>query len=71
MRTKYDILTLQEKEILSLIARSYSNAEISAKLYISISTVKNIISDICTKLNANGRVHASVIAVRRGIIDFD
>ena len=64
-------LSGREKEVLKLVAKNYSNTEIAKTLYISVSTVKSHISTIFEKLNANGRVHASVIALSNGIISLE
>jgi signal transduction histidine kinase/DNA-binding NarL/FixJ family response regulator len=48
-------LSKREEEILLLIVRGLSNAEISKKLFISLSTVKNHISHIFEKVNAGSR----------------
>ena len=69
MRSMVVEFSLREKKILHLIACNYTNGEISKKLFISVSTVKNSLSIIFSKLGANGRVQASIIAYKRGLID--
>ena len=64
-------ITQREKEILELVAKNYSNTEIAKQLFISVSTVKSHISAILEKLNANGRIQATLFAVKMGIIDLD
>lgn len=64
-------ITQREKEILELVAKNYSNTEIARQLFISVSTVKSHISTIFEKLNANGRIQATLFAVKMGIIDLD
>ena len=64
-------ITQREKEILELVAKNYSNTEIAKQLFISVSTVKSHISTIFEKLNANGRIQATLFAVKMGIIDLD
>ncbi|ADQ45028.1 transcriptional regulator, LuxR family [Caldicellulosiruptor kronotskyensis 2002] len=49
-------LTKREKEIIKLIAKGYSNKEISSFLNISEGTVKTYIKIIMLKLNARSRV---------------
>ncbi|MFC1933217.1 response regulator transcription factor [Chloroflexota bacterium] len=61
-------LTTREREILTLVSQGYSNKMIGAKLGISINTVKIMISRILTKLEANDRTEAVVIAIKQKII---
>lgn len=48
-------LTLREREVLSLVARGYSNAEIAHALTISSNTVRSHLHALCVKLKATGR----------------
>lgn len=48
-------LTAKEKEVLSLMLRRYTNAEISSELYISLYTAKNHVSSILRKLGLKSR----------------
>ncbi len=61
-------LTLRETQILSYIAEGYSNKQIAYTLQISEQTIKNHVSSILRKLNANDRAHAVVLAIRHGWI---
>ncbi len=61
-------LTDREVEVLQLISRGMSNQAIADALYISTGTVKTHVNSILSKLDANDRTHASIIAIRRGII---
>lgn len=61
-------LSSREVEVLKLLANKFSNNEISAELYISLSTVKTHISHILSKLGAKNRQEAAVIAIDKGII---
>ncbi len=51
-------LTTREMEVLKLIESGLSNAEIAAKLFISLPTVKRHISNIYFKLGSNNRTQA-------------
>lgn len=61
-------LTPKELEILTLIAEGNSNKQIAGHLGISDQTIKNHVSAILRKINANYRAHAVYIAVRDGLI---
>ncbi len=64
-------LTQRETEILGLIAEGYLNKQIAASLEISEQTIKNHVTSILRKLNANARTEAVVIAIRQGLISID
>ena len=61
-------LTPREKEILSYIAQGCLNKQIAGKLGISEQTIKNHVTSILRKLNANARTEAVVIAIKQGLI---
>ena len=61
-------LTGREKQILSYVAEGNSNKKIAQILDISEQTIKNHVSSILRKLNANDRAHAVVLAIRKGLI---
>jgi two-component system response regulator DegU len=61
-------LTSRETQILSYIAEGNSNKQIARILEISEQTIKNHVSAILRKLNANDRAHAVVLAIRHGWI---
>ena len=46
-----------------------TNAGIAARLHLSEGTVKNYVSEILAKLQANDRTHAVVLAIKRGLLD--
>ncbi len=61
-------LTPREMEILNYIARGYLNKQIAAELDISEQTIKNHVTSILRKLNANARTEAVVVAIKQGLI---
>ena len=61
-------LTNREAQILKYVADGNSNKQIAKILEISEQTIKNHISSILRKLNANDRTHAAVLAIRHGWI---
>ena len=63
--------TPRETEILNYIAQGYLNKQIAAELGISEQTIKNHVTSILRKLNANARTEAVVVAIKQGLITLD
>jgi DNA-binding NarL/FixJ family response regulator len=60
-------LTDRELAILQRLAQGESNAQIAESLFLAEGTVKNYVSSIIGKLQANDRTHAAVLALKRGL----
>jgi len=71
METIVAPLTRRETQILSYIADGKTNKQIARILEISEQTIKNHVSAILRKLNANDRAHAVVLAIRHGWISLE
>jgi DNA-binding NarL/FixJ family response regulator len=61
-------LTDREQQVLALIAAGHPTREVALELSYSERTVKNVLHDVVTKLNARSRSQAVAFAVREGLI---
>ena len=65
---RLDPITAREQDVLTLVARGMSNAEIAAGLCITMTTVKTYVGRLLTKLQARDRVHLVIIAYEAGLV---
>ncbi len=63
-----DGLTDREVEVLSLVARGLSNAEIATRLYVSPATAKTHVARLLMKLDARDRAQLIIIAYETGLV---
>ena len=64
---RLELLTDREHDVLRLMARGATNAEIAASLYVAEATVKTHVGSIFTKLDVRDRAAAIVFAYDHGV----
>lgn len=67
----YNLLSDREKEVLTLIAKGYSNKEIAEQLTISVKTVETHKGNLMEKLQMKTRPELVEYAVRKGLLGYD
>jgi len=62
------VLTDREREVLTMVARGLSNAEIAEELTISPATAKTHVAHLLTKLDARDRIQLVIMAYQSGLV---
>jgi DNA-binding NarL/FixJ family response regulator len=60
-------LSARELDVLRLLARGLSNADIARQLYLSEGTVRNYVSAVLAKLDVSDRTQAALLALQHGL----
>ena len=68
-KKRKSILTPRERQVLAMAARGLTIAEMSEELVTSVCTIKSFLHNACHKLNARNRGHATIIALKRGLLN--
>ena len=64
-------LSDREREILELLARGLSNADIASRLYLTEGTIRNYTSAVFSKLGVSDRTQAAIAALRYGLVSLN
>jgi DNA-binding NarL/FixJ family response regulator len=61
-------LSVRERQILTLLARGYSNRRIAESCHLSINTVRTHVQNVLIKLGVHSKLEAVALAVQRGLV---
>jgi DNA-binding NarL/FixJ family response regulator len=64
-------LSERERQILTLLARGYSNARIANTCHLSLNTVRTHVQNVLVKLGVHSKLEAAALAVRQGLISME
>jgi len=67
-RTELERITEREREVLTLVGKGLSNAEIADQLSISVATAKTYLTRLLAKLDARDRVQLVILAYEAGLV---
>ncbi|WP_369191552.1 response regulator [Streptomyces sp. R08] len=67
-RTELERITVREREVLTLVGKGLSNAEIADQLSISVATAKTYLTRLLAKLDARDRVQLVILAYEAGLV---
>jgi DNA-binding NarL/FixJ family response regulator len=61
-------LSERERQVLTLLARGYSNRRIAEACYLSLNTVRTHVQNVLVKLGVHSKLEAAALAVRQGLV---
>jgi DNA-binding NarL/FixJ family response regulator len=64
-------LSERERQILSLLARGYSNRRIAEACFLSLNTVRTHVQNVLVKLGVHSKLEAAALAVRQGLVSIE